>query len=119
MTANKEPNRRSNKDAQKNVVYQIDDLYVDDPKKNAKGNFFSDFYISVHIFWRPCLAYDITSEKTISIECDSKEAKKSSFLSSFGVLYAFSDRTDMQVGDEINYVLNRPLIIYNVVNYYL
>ncbi|WKY16389.1 hypothetical protein Q1695_001220 [Nippostrongylus brasiliensis] len=83
MTANKEPNKNDGQNesrSQKNVIYPIEDLYVDDPKKNAK-------------------AYEVTSEhRTSSVASDTKDTKKPrGFLSSYKALYGFSDRTDVQL----------------------
>ncbi|EYC03272.1 hypothetical protein Y032_0095g2845 [Ancylostoma ceylanicum] len=87
MTANNEPAKPESQEeaeSQKSVVYPIEDLYVDDPKKNTK-------------------AYEVTpdkaSEKAISIDSDAKDSKKQekSGLSSYKDLYAFSDRTDVKL----------------------
>ncbi|XGW34856.1 hypothetical protein V3C99_018697 [Haemonchus contortus] len=83
MTAKKDakkkdpPNEES--PARKNVVYPIQDLYVNDPKKNAK-------------------TYKVNSENKVMVENESKETKKQKdFFSSLAVLYGFSDRTDIQL----------------------
>ncbi|VDL73810.1 unnamed protein product [Nippostrongylus brasiliensis] len=103
MTANKEPNKNDGQNesrSQKNVIYPIEDLYVDDPKKNAKG---SSFYWKYCFNRRSCdispSAYEVTSEhRTSSVASDTKDTKKPrGFLSSYKALYGFSDRTDVQL----------------------
>uniref|UniRef100_A0A0K0D2U4 ABC transmembrane type-1 domain-containing protein n=1 Tax=Angiostrongylus cantonensis TaxID=6313 RepID=A0A0K0D2U4_ANGCA len=68
-------------ESQRNVVFPIEDLYVDDPKKNTKGN-----------------CYDVTSVKTLSNASDTKDPKRQRcFLAKYGVVYSFRDRTDIQL----------------------
>ncbi|KHJ98047.1 hypothetical protein OESDEN_01985 [Oesophagostomum dentatum] len=94
MTANNDTNRKDNQDesqSQKSVIYPIEDLYVDDPKKNVK-------------------VYQVNSEKTsekasekaLSVDSLTKDSKKGDeggggIASYFREIYAFSDRTDIKL----------------------
>ncbi|KAK6062305.1 hypothetical protein COOONC_00015 [Cooperia oncophora] len=84
MTAKKDGKKKDppNEDLpppKKNVVYPIEELYVDDPKKNAK-------------------AYEVNSENKEVVETEKKDTKKQAgIISSYGVLYGFADRTDVQL----------------------
>ncbi|KAK6760030.1 hypothetical protein RB195_021524 [Necator americanus] len=84
MTANNDPSKKEYQDeaqSQNSVIYPIEDLYVDDPKKNTK------------------VTAEKASVKALSIGSNPKSSKKKrgNFFSSFAVLYAFSDRTDFQL----------------------
>ncbi|KJH44078.1 ABC transporter, ATP-binding protein [Dictyocaulus viviparus] len=81
MPGSKEMNKKKLPEvpSQKSIIYPIEDLYVDDPRKNAK-------------------AYDVTCVKTLSNDSENKESEKQHcFLSKYAVVYSFSDRTDIQL----------------------
>uniref|UniRef100_A0A1I7XKT7 ABC transmembrane type-1 domain-containing protein n=1 Tax=Heterorhabditis bacteriophora TaxID=37862 RepID=A0A1I7XKT7_HETBA len=81
MTEGKDASSESENDkmSQKSIVYPIEELYIDDPKKNTK-------------------AYDVTSVKTLYIESVSKEkVQRTNWFYSYSVLYSFSDKVDVQL----------------------
>ncbi|VDM74659.1 unnamed protein product [Strongylus vulgaris] len=94
MTANNDTNRKEQDETkpQTNVIYPIEDLYVDDPKKNTKAYQVNSEKITNKT--------DKISGKDLSFELAPKEKKKKSEgrWSHFKEIYAFSDRTDLKVG---------------------